>query len=254
MNDDPQEPRGDRIAKVMAAAGLCSRRQAEAWIAEGRVMLDGRRVTTPATLVTPDQTLVVDGKAIDGPQAIRMWLYHKPAGLITTHSDEQGRATVFDRLPRELPRVVSVGRLDLNSEGLLLLTTSGALARQLELPDNAWKRRYRVRIDGVPAPDVFAKLARGVTVEGVRYGAIEAKLDGGGEGRNQWLEMGLQEGKNREIRRVMEHFGFKVSRLIRLGYGPFQLGNLVRGGVREVQTRALKEALGREAWARLNNA
>ncbi len=253
MSDEAtEESKGERIAKVMAGAGLCSRREAEAWIGEGRVRLDGRLVKTPATFVLPGQQLEVDGKEVAGPQAIRMWLYHKPAGLVTTHRDEHGRPTVFDRLPRELPRVVSVGRLDLNSEGLLLLTTSGALARQLELPASAWKRRYRVRIDGVPAPDVFAKLLKGVTVEDVRYGPIEAKLDGGGEGRNQWLEMGLHEGKNREIRRVMEHFGFAVNRLIRLGYGPFQLGNLTRGAVREVPTRALKDALGAKAWKALN--
>ena len=246
--EETARPEGERIAKVMAGAGLCSRREAEAWIGEGRVMLDGETVTTPATFVLPGQKLQVNGKAVSlAKTPTRFWLYHKPPGLVTTHRDELDRQTVFDTLPEDMPRVVSVGRLDLNSEGLLLLTTSGALERYLELPFTAWVRRYRVRIDGMPNAEAIAKLERGMTVDGVRYGPIQLQPEASRETRNQWVLISLQEGKNREIRRVMEALGFHVSRLIRLSYGPFQLGNLPRGQLREIPMRTLKEQLGKDA-------
>jgi 23S rRNA pseudouridine2605 synthase len=248
-----QAAKGERIAKVMAQAGICSRRDAEAMIAEGKVKLDGHLVTTPATFILPGQSLKVNGKVVAYEKAEkRLWLYHKPAGLVTTHRDEAGRPTVFSQLPDNMPRVVSIGRLDLNSEGLLLLTTSGPLARHLELPATGWMRRYRVRLDGKPTARDIERLARGITVEGVKYGPIQLQLDdardGGTEaksGRNQWVVVSLQEGKNREIRRVMAALGYHVSRLIRLSYGPFQLGNLPRGELREVPGRKLRDQLGK---------
>ncbi len=254
-NETPADTpgKGERIAKVMAQAGMCSRRDAEAMIAEGKVKLDGQTVTTPATFIQPGQSLKVNGKVVDYEKAeTRLWLYHKPAGLVTTHKDETGRPTVFAQLPADLPRVVSVGRLDLNSEGLLLLTTSGQLARHLELPATGWVRRYRVRIDGKPTARDQERLAKGITVEGVKYGPIQLQPDNAREsateaktGRNQWVVVSLQEGKNREVRRVMAALGYHVSRLIRLSYGPFQLGNLPRGELREVPGRKLRDQLGK---------
>jgi 23S rRNA pseudouridine2605 synthase len=234
---------GERIAKVMARAGLCSRRDAEKWIAEGRVTVNGRVLETPAVVVGEADDVRVDGKPIGAAERTRLWRYHKPAGLVTTHRDEKGRPTVFDALPKTLPRVISVGRLDLNSEGLLLLTNDGGLARRLELPATGWIRRYRVRVHGKPDPEALRSLAKGITVEGVSYGPIEAALDKT-QGSNAWVTVALREGKNREVRRVLEHLGLPVTRLIRLAYGPFQLGNLARGTVEEVPGKVLKEQLG----------
>lgn len=234
--------RGERIAKWLAHAGVASRRDVEKMIGEGRVRLNNVRITQPATFVTEGDLVTVDGKLIDPPARARLFRYHKPVGLVTTHRDPEGRPTVFAALPKELGRVVSVGRLDLNSEGLLLLTNDGALARQLELPANGWLRRYRVRVHGNPDPATLARLADGVTVEGVRYGPIEAMLDSV-KGRNAWLTVALREGRNREIRRVMAHLGLPVSRLIRVAYGPFQLGLLRPGEVEEVTAKVLREQL-----------
>src|SRR5580700_9738137 len=212
-----------RIAKVLARAGLCSRRDAERWIAEGRVAVDGTVLTSPAVNVTEASDIRVDGKPLPEPDRSRLWRYHKPTGLVTTHRDERGRATVFSALPKELPRLISIGRLDLNSEGLLLLTNDGALARTLELPSTGWIRRYRVRVHGSVVPAALAALAKGVTIDGVRYAPIEAGLDAK-KGDNAWLTVSLREGRNREIRKVMAHLGLEVTRLIRIAYGPFQLG------------------------------
>ncbi len=238
--------KGERIAKRLARAGLCSRRDAERWIAEGRVAVDGKVLTSPALAVTEASDIRVDGKPIPAAEPARLWRYHKPAGLVTTHRDEQGRATVFDRLPPELPRVVSVGRLDLTSEGLLLLTNDGELSRALELPARGWLRRYRVRVHGSVDPARLAALETGVTLDGMAYGPIRAVLDRE-QGSNAWLTVSLHEGKNREIRRVMEHLGLGVSRLIRIAYGPFQLGDLPRGALEEVPRKVLREQLGTRA-------
>jgi len=239
--------KGERIAKRLARAGLCSRRDAERWIADGRVSVDGKVLKSPALDVSEASDIRVDGKPIPAAEPARLWRYHKPAGLVTTHKDERGRPTVFERLPPDLPRLISVGRLDLNSEGLLLLTNDGALARELELPARGWLRRYRVRVHGTVDPARLAALEKGVTVEGVAYGAIRAQLDRAQERSNAWLTMSLREGKNREVRRVMEHLGLGVTRLIRIAYGPFQLGELARGQVEEVPRRVLREQLGESA-------
>jgi 23S rRNA pseudouridine2605 synthase len=238
-----QPERGERIAKWLARAGVVSRRDAEKLIAEGRVRLENRVVETPATFIRPGDLVTVDGRAVAEPQRTRLFRYHKPDGLLTTHRDPQGRPTVFQRLPPGLPRVVSVGRLDFNSEGLLLLTNDGALARRLELPSNGWIRRYRVRVHGMVEERALAGLAGGLVVDGVRYGAIAAGLDSR-KGPNAWLTMALQEGKNREVRRVLAHLGLAVTRLIRVAYGPFQLGALPRGAVEEVHPKVLREQLG----------
>jgi 23S rRNA pseudouridine2605 synthase len=238
--------KGERIAKLLARAGLCSRRDAERWIAEGRVTVSGKVLTSPALTVTAEDDIRVDGKPLPPPEPTRLWRYHKPAGLVTTHRDEQGRPTVFERLPEELPRVVSVGRLDLNSEGLLLLTNDGGLARLLELPSRGWLRRYRLRVHGAIDPERLDALERGITIAGVVYGPIRATLDRQ-QASNAWLTVSLREGKNREIRRVMEHLGLEVTRLIRIAYGPFQLGELPRGAIEEVPRRVLREQLGAEA-------
>ena len=227
---------GDRIAKIMSRAGLCSRREAEQWIADGRVQVDGKVLTSPALVVGPGARIIVDGKPVDAPRPTRLWRYHKPAGILTTHKDPQGRPTVFERLPEDLPRVVSVGRLDYASEGLLLLTNNGSLARHLELPATGWTRRYRVRVFGRVDEASLAALARGVTVSGIKYGPIEATLERQ-TGSNAWLRVTLREGKNREVRKVMEHVGYQVNRLIRTAYGPFQLGNLGPGELAPVPSR-----------------
>jgi 23S rRNA pseudouridine2605 synthase len=233
---------GERIAKWLARAGVASRRDAEKLLPESRVKLNNAVITHPATFVAPGDIVQVDGRVIDHPDRSRLWRYHKPDGLMTTHRDPQGRPTVFERLPDTMPRVVSVGRLDLNSEGLLLLTNDGALARQLELPSTGWLRRYRVRVHGEVNERALADLARGLIVDGTRFGPIEAGLDSR-KGSNAWLTISIHEGKNREIRRVMAHLGLATTRLIRIAYGPFQLGNLARGEVTEVQSRILRDQL-----------
>jgi 23S rRNA pseudouridine2605 synthase len=235
-------PRGDRIAKYLARAGVASRRDAERLLAEGKIRLNNVIVTHPATFVTPGDLVTVAGKLVEEPDRTRLWRYHKPEGLVTTHRDPEGRATVFDKLRQQLPRVISIGRLDLTSEGLLLLTNDGALARTLELPSTGWIRRYRVRVHGSVEPAALAALAKGVTIDGVRYAPIDAGLDAK-KGDNAWLTVSLREGRNREIRRVMTHLGLAVTRLIRIAYGPFQLGTLPRGGIEEVPTRVLREQL-----------
>ncbi|MFO0995695.1 MAG: pseudouridine synthase [Alphaproteobacteria bacterium] len=241
---------GERIAKVIARAGLCSRREAEAWIAAGRVSVDGETLRSPATFVDDSNEVLVDGEPLPARERPRLWRYHKPKGLITTRHDPQGRPTIFESLPKGLPRVISVGRLDLTSEGLLLLTNDGALARSLELPSSGWTRRYRVRAFGTLDPKRLEALAHGITIDGVRYGPITAALDRS-QGRNHWLTLTIREGKNREVRRVCEHLGLTVNRLIRVAFGPFQLGELAPGEVREVPLRVLREQLGAEAAARL---
>jgi 23S rRNA pseudouridine2605 synthase len=237
---------GERIAKLIARAGLCSRRDAEKLIAQGRVSLKGTVLTSPAVTASEDDSILVDGAALPQPGRARLWRYHKPAGLVTTHRDERGRKTVFQHLPKELPRVVSVGRLDLNSEGLLLLTNDGALARSLELPERGWVRRYKLRVHGIPESAALAALARGVTVAGLRYGPIKAELERQ-QGSNAWLTVSLAEGRNREVRRVFEHLDLPVTRLIRLAYGPFQLGHLTKGEVAEVPRKVIEEQLGHAA-------
>lgn len=244
-NDPPAEEWvGERIAKVLARSGVCSRRDAERLIAEQRVVVDGTIVMTPATKVTVDQIIEVDGKPIPKQDQSRLWIYHKPQGLVTTHRDPQGRPTVFESLPRALPRLISVGRLDIASEGLLLLTNDGGLSRHLELPSTAWIRRYRVRVLGRLDQKDLDALKHGVTVNGVSYGPIEASLDRA-TGANVWLTVSLKEGKNREVRRVLEHLGVRVNRLIRTSYGPFQLGKMKPGEMEEVPNKALQEQLGR---------
>lgn len=238
--EEPKE--GERIAKVMARAGLCSRREAESWIAAGRVSVNGAVLTTPACVVTPTDEIVVDGKALPKKEITRLFLHHKPAGLVTTNKDEKNRDTVFDKLPEGLPRVVSVGRLDLNTEGLLLLTNDGELARYLELPATGWVRVYRVRAHGNVTQERLDKLKNGMTHEGVKYGPITATLEKP-QGSNVWLTVSLTEGKNREVRNVMEALGLKVNRLIRLSYGPFQLGKLPVGSVLEIKGGFLKQQI-----------
>ena len=232
----------ERIAKLLSRAGVASRREAERMIEAGRVAVNGAVLATPATLVGPDDLVTVDGRQVGEKERTRLFRYHKPAGLVVTHRDPQGRPTVFEKMPPGMPRVVSVGRLDLSSEGLLLLTNDGALARQLELPATGWLRRYRVRAYGVVDEAWLARLADGITVDGVRYGAIEAGLDSK-RGDNAWLTVSLREGKNREVRRVLEHLGLRVSRLIRVGYGPFHLGQLTKGSIEEVKAAQLRAAL-----------
>lgn len=242
--------RGERIARFLARAGIASRRAAETLIAEGRVKLGGRVVETPATFVSPGDAVSVDGRAVAAPEHTRLFRHHKPDGLVTTHKDPQGRPTVFEKLPAGLPRLISVGRLDLNSEGLLLLTNDGALARKLELPSNGWIRRYRARVHGWVDEAALAWLAKGITVEGVKYGPIQAGLDSR-QGTNAWLTVSLQEGKNREVRRVLAHLGLQVTRLIRTAYGPFQLGSLPRGAVEEVNAKTMRDQLGLDVAPRI---
>jgi len=236
-------PPGDRIAKVLSRAGIASRREAERMIAAGRVTVNGETITRAALTVTTSDTITVDGKPLEAPEPPRVWLYHKPSGLITTTKDEQGRATIFDTLPADLPRVMSVGRLDLNSEGLLLLTNDGAIKRTLELPATGWLRRYRVRLHGRPSEDTFEPLRQGLTVDGERFQPMQVSLDRQ-QGANAWITVGLREGKNREIRRALGELGFTVNRLIRVSYGPFQLGALKPGAVEEVRRRVLRDQLG----------
>lgn len=242
MSEEQSEP-GDRIAKVIARAGICSRRDAEKLILEGRVALDGETVTTPAIRVGENQVVAVDGKPLAEPEGTRLWRYHKPAGLVTTHKDPEGRPTVFQNLPKTLPRVVSVGRLDVNSEGLLLLTNDGALARRLELPAAGWNRKYRVRLFGKVTQAELDKLAEGLTIDGVKYGPVIADLERS-KGMYSWAAVMLKEGKNREVKRLMEHLGLKVARLIRVQFGPFHLGHLDEGQVEEIPAKIWREQLG----------
>ena len=231
-----------RIAKVIARSGLCSRRDAEVLIAEGRVSLDGRVLDSPAVSVVPGQRILVDDAPLPAAGPARLWRYHKPAGLLVAAKDPQERPTIYDSLPKDLPRVQPVGRLDLNSEGLLLLTNDGELKRKLELPETGWQRRYRVRAFGRVSEARLEGLREGVTVEGIRYGPIKARIERA-SGANLWISVILTEGKNREVRRVLAHLGLKVNRLIRVGYGPFTLGSLARGGVSEVPDKRLRDAL-----------
>ena len=234
---------GQRIAKVMARAGLCSRRDAEAWIAAGRVTVNGKTLESPAYNVTEADDVRVDGKPLAAPERTRLFLFHKPRGLVTTARDPEGRPTIFDALPPDLPRLVAVGRLDINTEGLLLLTNDGGLARVLELPATGWLRRYRVRAHGRIDQARLDALRDGVTFDGIDYAGIEARLDRE-QGSNAWITMGLREGKNREIKKVLEHLGLAVNRLIRVSFGPFELGDLAEGEVAEVRTRVLRDQLG----------
>jgi 23S rRNA pseudouridine2605 synthase len=245
---DQEKPKGDRIAKILSRAGVASRRDAERMIAEGRVSVNGKVITSPALNVTDSDRVVVDGKALRAPEPPRLWLYHKPAGLVTTERDEKDRPTVFASLPEDMPRVMSVGRLDLNSEGLLLLTNDGAIKRRLELPSTGWLRRYRVRINGSVSEAKLDQLRAGITVDGLHYQPMIVTFDRQ-QGANAWLTISLREGKNREIRRAMEAIGVIVNRLIRVSYGPFQLGNLPEGAVEEIKGRVLRDQLGLAAPA-----
>ena len=242
---------GDRIAKVIARAGLASRRAAETWIAAGRVSVNGAVISSPALNVTSSDQILVDGTPLRARERTRLFLYHKPRGLVTTHSDPEGRDTIFRALPKGLPRLISVGRLDINTEGLLLLTNDGGLARILELPATGWLRRYRVRALGRVRQEMLDGLRGGVTVEGIRYGPIEATLDRE-QGANVWLTFGIREGKNREVRKVLETLGLKVNRLIRVAFGPFELGDLDDGAVKEVETAELRAKLGDQIIADAN--
>ena len=234
---------GERIAKAIARAGLASRREAEEWIAAGRVAVNGAVITSPALNVAPSDRISVDGEPLPARERTRLFLYHKPRGLMTTRADPQGRPTIFQNLPADLPRLISVGRLDFNTEGLLLLTNDGALARLLELPQTGWLRRYRVRAHGSVTQEQLDGLREGIAVDGIHYGPIEAALDRV-QGTNLWLTFAIREGKHREVRNVLGHLGLVVTRLIRVSFGPFQLGELAAGAVEEVRTRVLREQLG----------
>ena len=241
--DTPDTPDGDRLAKVIARAGLASRRDAEQMIADLRVMVNGRTISTPAHNVTAKDKITVDGKPLPQADATRLWLYHKPAGLVTTERDEKDRETVFDALREQLGRVLSVGRLDLTSEGLLLLTNDGELKRRLELPETGWLRRYRVRVNGKPDEAALQRLRDGIEVDGEQFQGMQVTFDRQ-QGANAWLTVGLREGRNREIRRAAEVVGLYVNRLIRVSYGPFQLGTLAPGEVEEIKPKVLRDQLG----------
>jgi 23S rRNA pseudouridine2605 synthase len=241
---------GDRIAKTLSRAGIASRREAERMIEAGRVSVNGAVITSPALNVTPADRITVDGKPVGAPEPARVWLYHKPTGLVTTDADEKGRETIYDALPDDMPRVMSIGRLDINSEGLLLLTNDGGVKRLLELPSTGWLRRYRVRVNGRPTEEVLEPLRRGIIAEGEPFQPMEVVLDRQ-KGANAWLTVGLREGKNREIRRAMDEIGLSVNRLIRVSYGPFQLGDLKPGAVEEIRRKVLRDQLGPDAEALL---
>ena len=245
MTDKPT-PAGDRIAKVLSRAGIASRREAERMIEAGRVSVNGKVIDSPALNVTPKDKILVDDKPVAEPEPPRIWLYHKPTGLVTTAKDEKGRETVFDKLPEDMPRVMSIGRLDLNSEGLLLLTNDGGVKRKLELPSTGWTRKYRVRVKGKPTDDMLSPVRKGITVDGERFQPMSVSLDRQ-QGANAWLTISIREGKNREIRRAMEAIGLSVNRLLRVSYGPFQLGELKSGEVEEIRQRVVREQLGMEA-------
>jgi 23S rRNA pseudouridine2605 synthase len=246
MTDDAPSkdaPDAERIAKRLARAGVASRREAERMIEAGRVKVNGKKIDSPALNVVGEDKIEVDGEVLAEAERTRLWRYYKPTGLVTSNKDEQGRKTVFDMLPTDLPRVVSVGRLDLNSEGLLLLTNDGELKRKLELPTTGWLRRYRVRAHGRPNEKMLAPLKRGITVDGERFKPMQVEIERQ-QGANVWLTIGLREGKNREIRRALESLGMTVSRLIRLSYGPFQLGDMKEGAVEEIKGKILRDQLG----------
>ncbi len=240
-NELPKE--GDRIAKFLARAGVASRRDVERMIAAGRVTLNGKKLDTPAVKVSEADKITVDGKPIGAPDKLRVWRYYKPNGLVTSARDEKGRETIFDKLPEGMPRVMTVGRLDLNSEGLLLLTNDGELKRKLELPSTGWVRKYRVRVKGYPTDELLEPLRKGITVDGERFQGMEVALDRQ-QGANAWLTVGLREGKNREIRRAMSSIDLSVNRLIRVSYGPFQLNTLEPGDVEEIRMKVLRDQLG----------
>ncbi len=242
-DDTPKTPSGDRIAKVLARAGVASRREAERMIEAGRVAVNGAVITSPALNVTEADKITVDKAPIAEPEPPRLWLYHKPTGLVTTDSDEKGRETIYSALPEDLPRVMSIGRLDINSEGLLLLTNDGGVKRRLELPSTGWLRRYRVRVNGRPTDEVLEPLRSGVTAQGERFQPMQVTLDRQ-QGANAWLTIGLREGKNREIRRALAEVDLTVNRLIRISYGPFQLGELKSGAVEEVRRKIVRDQLG----------
>ena len=233
----------ERIAKYLARAGVCSRREAEKLITQQRVSVNGKVIDSPAFNIEGTEKIKVDGEKVSAPEQTRLWLYYKPVGLVTTHSDTQNRPTVFDNLPAGLPRVISIGRLDLNSEGLLLLTNNGELSRMLELPQNAWSRRYKVKVHGAVDKKKLADLENGAVVDGVHYGSVKVTIESE-QGSNTWLSVTLNEGKNREIRKLMKFVGLEVARLLRLSYGPFQLGSLKKGEVKEVPQKVLHEQLG----------
>ncbi|UWR34351.1 rRNA pseudouridine synthase [Sulfitobacter sp. W027] len=242
---DASTAKGARIAKVLSRAGIASRREAERMIEAGRVRVNGEQITSPALNVTPEDKITVDNTPVGAPEPPRIWLYHKPTGLVTTNSDEKGRETIFDALPEDMPRVMTVGRLDLNSEGLLLLTNDGGVKRRLELPSTGWLRRYRARVNGRPTDEMLEPLRRGITVEGENFQPMDVTLDRQ-QGANAWLTIGLREGRNREIRRAMEAVGLTVNRLIRISYGPFQLGELKTGEVEELRRKVVRDQLGLE--------
>jgi len=243
--DSSDATKGDRIAKVLSRAGIASRREAERMIEAGRVRVNGEQITSPALNVTPEDKITVDNTPVGAPEPPRIWLYHKPTGLVTTNSDEKGRETIFDALPEDMPRVMTVGRLDLNSEGLLLLTNDGGVKRKLELPSTGWLRRYRARVNGRPTDEMLEPLRKGITVEGEQFQPMDVTLDRQ-QGANAWLTIGLREGRNREIRRAMEAVGLTVNRLIRVSYGPFQLGELKTGEVEELRRKVVRDQLGLE--------
>lgn len=246
MTDSP--PKGNRIAKVLARAGIASRREAERMIEAGRVKVNGAKIDSPALNVQPSDKIEFDGKLISEPDVARIWLYHKPSGLVTTERDEKGRQTVFANLPDDLPRVMSIGRLDLNSEGLLLLTNDGELKRKLELPSTGWTRKYRVRVKGNPIDSALEPLRKGIVVEGQRFQPMTITLDRQ-QGSNAWLTLSLREGKNREIRRAMAAIDLTVNRLIRVSFGPFRLNDIKPGQVEEIKQRVVRDQLGLSAPA-----
>lgn len=245
-NPDPQTPKGDRIAKVLSRAGVASRREAERMIQLGRISVNGKEITSPALNVTETDQITVDGKPITAPEPARLWLFHKPTGLVSTDQDEKGRETIYSVLPEDMPRVMSIGRLDLNSEGLLLLTNDGGIKRRLELPSTGWLRRYRVRVNGRPSDAALDPLRQGLTVEGENFQPMTVTLDRQ-QGANAWLTIGLREGRNREIRRALADVNLSVNRLIRISYGPFQLGDLKPGAVEEVRRKIMRDQLGLDA-------
>ncbi|MFT6106948.1 MAG: 23S rRNA pseudouridine2605 synthase [Rickettsiales bacterium] len=244
MSENPEEIKGQRIAKVIARSGFCSRREAEQIILEGRVKVNGITIDTPATIIT-DHSIKIDGKLIEAKQPAKIWIFHKPKGLINSTSDPKARKNIFEVLPKHLPRVVTIGRLDINTEGLLLLTNDGELARYIELPANKWTRIYRARVYGIIDMDRLKKLQKGIIIEGVKYGGIKVEMEQERD-FNSWLKISLTEGKNREIKKVLEYFGLKVSRLIRVSFGPFHLGNLAVGQVKDVPRPALVDAVPKE--------